>query len=674
MKARILLLFVLALGLGLSASAQAQRPLTPYDVVMMESAAAVYPSPDGSMIAFMRSEPRGPEDGAGGGYTTLHMLGGNHGPRPLLGGKRNVGGVAWHPRGGMITFLEHREGDTGRQLYALPMAGGEAHRVFDAGRSVSQYRWSPDGMTVAFTATLPTPKERAAARSAGFRQTVYDEDFDRTGLFLWDHQTREVREIELQGSVFGMEWAPDGTRMVLAIAPRPLIDDGYMFKRLHVLDVETGAVRKLVDNPGKLGQFAFSPGGSRVAYISAADVRDPHAGMLFMADASTGEVTSLTPGWEGMAHSFEWLNDSTLRTVISRGIHSFVSDFDLASRAFTDLPSGDIAFGSVHTAGGTVVATVEGPAHPSEVYVLEEGAWVRKTNHNPWLDEVRLGEQTVHSFAASDGVTVEGVLIKPLDFVEGTAYPLVISVHGGPESHFNNGWMTGYSSWGQLLARKGYFVWYPNYRSSTGRGVEFAKDDHGDLMGREFEDHLDAIRHFAGLGWVDANRVGMGGGSYGGYSAAWAATRHTDAFAAAVSFVPITTVVGQWLTTDIPYEYHLVHYEQTWFFDQTDYMDERSPLTYAAQSRTPVLIAGGTSDTRVHPSQPHQLYRAITETTDTPVRYVRYPGEGHGNSSNVYRYDYLLRSLQWFEHYLRPGDHRSDPPPPMDLDYGQWMK
>lgn len=673
MKARVRLLLTLAVAVALSPPAQAQHSFTPYDVVMLESVGGVYPSPDGSLIAFTRSEPRGPEDSPGGSYTTLHMLGGNHGPRPLVAGKRSLGGVAWHPGGGMITFLEHRDGDSGRQLYALPMSGGETHRVFDAGHGISQYSWSPDGMTVAFTATLPTPRERVSARSAGFRQTVYDEDYDPVGLFIWDHQTREIRQVEVPGSVFGMEWAPDGSSMVLALAPRPLVDDGYMFKRLHLLDVATGEVHKLVDNPGKLGHFAFSPDGSRVAYISAADVRDPHAGMLYLVDTETGAVTSLTPGWEGMAHSFEWLDATTLRTVISRGVHSFVSDFDIVTKRFTDLVTGDFAIGSVHTAGETVVATVSGPSHPSELYVLEGGELVRKTKSNPWLDDVAFGRQAVYSFEASDGVTVEGILIWPLDFEEGMAYPMVISVHGGPESHFNNSWMTGYSSWGQLLARKGYFVWYPNYRSSTGRGVEFAKNDHGDLMGREFEDHLDAIRHFAARGWVDADRVGMGGGSYGGYSAAWAATRQTDAFAAAVSFVPITTVIGQWLTTDIPYEYHLVHYEESWFFDNLDYMEERSPLTYAAQSRTPVLIAGGTADPRVNPSQPFQLYRAIKETTDTPVRYVQYPGEGHGNRLNVYRYDYLLRSLRWFDRYLRPGDHRNDPPPPLDVDYGEWM-
>jgi Tol biopolymer transport system component len=264
------------------------------------------------------------------------------------------------------------------------MAGGEAHRIFESELGIGQYRWSPDGRAVAFTATLPAPPDRAAARAAGFRQSVYDEDWNPIGLFVWDHDSGEIRQYEMDGSVYGLEWSPDGASLALAIAPRALTDDSYMFKRLHILDMASGHIREFVENPGKLGPFAFSPDGETLAYIGAADKRDPHAGMLFMADVGSGTVTSLTPGWEGMAHSFEWMDDETLRVVVSRGVAQAVSDFDISERSFSDLPAGDFAFGSVHTAGETLVATASGPTHPSEVFVLEGSNWTRKTNTNPW--------------------------------------------------------------------------------------------------------------------------------------------------------------------------------------------------------------------------------------------------------------------------------------------------
>ncbi len=119
------------------------------------------------------------------------------------------------------------------------------------------------------------------------------------------------------------------------------------------------------------------------------------------------------------------------------------------------------------------------------------------------------------------------------------AYPMVIVVHGGPESHFTEGWNTDYGRWGQMLCARGYFAWYPNYRSSTGYGVAFAKHDHGDLMGGEFNDHVDAIAYFAGKGLIDRARVGLGGGSYGGYTAAWAATKGTEHIAAAFAEIDV---------------------------------------------------------------------------------------------------------------------------------------
>ena len=249
---------------------------------------------------------------------------------------------------------------------------------------------------------------------------------------------------------------------------------------------------------------------------------------------------------------------------------------------------------------------------------------------------------------------------------------MVIVAHGGPEGHYSNGWLTTYSNWGQMLSARGYFAWYPNYRSSTGRGVAFAKSDHGDPMGAEFEDHLDAIAHFDEKGLIDVDRVGIGGGSYGGYTAAWAATRHSPSFAAAVSFVPFVDIRTKWYTTDIPWEFYYVHYQEKWPHQQEDFLHQRSPLTHAANCRTPLLLAGGTKDPRVHPSQPFMLYRAVKTSTDTPVRYVQYPGERHGNRTNVYRYDYSVRTLRWFDHYLGSSDSRNIAPPPHEIDYTEW--
>lgn len=136
--------------------------------------------------------------------------------------------------------------------------------------------------------------------------------------------------------------------------------------------------------------------------------------------------------------------------------------------------------------------------------------------------------------------------------------------------------------------------------------------------------------------------------------------------------MPFVDIKTKWLTSDIPFEFYHVHYQEKWPWQQPGLLTDRSPLTWATQCRTPLLLLGGTADPRVHPSQPFMLYRAVKLGTETPVRYVQYPGEGHGNRTNVYQLDYALRTLQWFDHYLLGGgERRQKAPPPFDVDYPQ---
>ncbi len=668
--------FTLVLLLPVScATAQSAGGLTPLQMMKMRAVRSVHPSADGSKIAFVRSEPRLPGDEAGAAWSNLWIIPAEGGDeRLLIGGKRKVEGVSFRPDGRQITFLDKREGAPHNEVYGLPMDGGEAVRITTTEHGVAGYQWSPDGRFIAYTVSDPPPKERDEAQKAGFKQVVVDESWTHTSLHLYDVEAKTSRRLTEGKSVMSFEWSPDSRTIAAGLAPRPLVDDSYMFTRLHRIDVEKGTVEPLVDNPGKLGHYAWSPDGGRLAYISAADVRDPHPGMIYVVDAADRSVRCLTEGWEGQAHHLQWLNSTTLLCSISEGVVTTLAELDVTGGQFTRRPADRLAMRSFAMSQSmkTVAVAASRPFHPPEVYVWNDG-WRRLTSSNPWLGDVELGTQEVVRYPARDGLEIEGMLIHPVGESPGTRHPLVIVAHGGPEAHFDDGWMTSYGNLGQLLAAKGYCSWYPNYRASTGRGVKFAKLDHGDPMGREFEDHLDAIEHFDQSGLIDRTRVGIIGGSYGGYTAAWAATRHSEHFAAAVSFVPFVDIRTKWYTSDISWEFFYVHYQEKWPHEQLELLRERSPLTYAPQCRTPILLCGGAADTRVHPSQPFMLYRAVKTATTTPVRYVQYPGEGHGNQMNVYQLDFCLRALEWFDHYLGPGDHRGDPPPPMDLDYSTWL-
>jgi dipeptidyl aminopeptidase/acylaminoacyl peptidase len=274
--------------------------------------------------------------------------------------------------------------------------------------------------------------------------------------------------------------------------------------------------------------------------------------------------------------------------------------------------------------------------------------------------------QEVVTYYARDGLKLEGILVRPLGEKKGQRYPLVLTVHGGPESHLPNGWMTLYHELGQVGAARGFAVFYPNYRGSTGRGVAFSMLGQKDAAGKEFDDLVDGVDHLVKIGLVDKAKVGITGGSYGGYATAWGSTYYSDRFAAGVMFVGISDCISKVGTTDIPWEMNLVHHRK-WLWEDWDYFARTSPIFHLDKAKTPLLILHGKVDPRVHPSQSLELYRHLKVRGKAPVRLVLYPGEGHGNRRAASRLDYNLRLLQWMEHYLKgPGGA----PPPSEIDYG----
>jgi dipeptidyl aminopeptidase/acylaminoacyl peptidase len=291
----------------------------------------------------------------------------------------------------------------------------------------------------------------------------------------------------------------------------------------------------------------------------------------------------------------------------------------------------------------------------------------RVTDTNPWLADVPMGEQRVVRYGARDGAyEIEGLLILPVGYAEGTRVPLITVVHGGPEAHYSNGWITAYQLPGQMAAARGYAVFYPNYRGSTGRGLDFVMSSQADAGGREFDDIVDGVDHLIAMGIADGDRVGVTGGSYGGYATAWMSTYYSERFAAGVMSVGISNNLSKWGTSDIPNELYLVH-SREWMWEDDNWMKylQRSPIYHVDRAQTPLLILHGAEDTRVHPGQSLELYRhMVVRRPEVPVRLILYPGEGHGNVRSASRLDYTLRMMGWFDAYLQ-GDGTM---PSRDLD------
>jgi dipeptidyl aminopeptidase/acylaminoacyl peptidase len=606
--------------------------------------------------------------------------------RVFIGGEVNISSIAWTPDGRGVSFLTKRDGDERRSLYVLPVDGGEATKVLEHSTDISSYSWNADGSEVGFLAREKQEEGVEALAEKGIKAEVYEEGLLDVQPWVASVEDWEVsgepRLIELEGSASGLHWAPAGNQAVVSLAPTSQIDDHYMLRDVHVVDTESGEVTATIVTPGKQGMVRWSPDGQTIALLAGADPHDPGENRLMVAPVSGGTPAELLPGYEGDFVSFEFESPTSILFVAHEGAEAKIGairiDATQVEGAGTGqssyeemVPSGGPIFRNVSLSadGRTAIFLADSPTHPTEVYKMAHGeaAPTRLTDSNPWLAERRLAKQEIVTYQARDGLEVEGVLIRPLDESPDGNHPLILVVHGGPEAHYSNGWMTRYSSPGQFAAGEGYAVFYPNYRGSTGGGVAYSKLDQADYAGGEFNDLVDGVQHLVSTGLVDEKKVGVTGGSYGGYASAWCATALTEHFAASVMFVGISDQISKFGTTDIPNEMFMVHSRRLpW--EYWDWMRERSPIYHTPKARTPILILHGKEDTRVHPSQSMELYRYLKMLGNVPVRLVLYPGEGHGNRKAGARYDYSKRLMRWMDHYLKGegGD-----PPPHEVDYPQ---
>ncbi|MBL8862893.1 MAG: S9 family peptidase [Planctomycetes bacterium] len=664
-----------------AAGAQAEAlTWSPHDVETLRAVGSAVIAPDGRQVAYTQVVPRTAwKDEDGAPWTELHVLDVESGAaRPFVTGKTNVGRVAWMPDSKTIAYLAKRDGDKETALWAIRTDGGESRKVAAIeGTSISAFSFSPDGREVALVATEPLAKARKEREEKGFKQQVYEED-DRFAR-VWIAETREgagaPRKLEVEGHVHQCVWSPTDARLALAVAPTPLVDDEYMRTRVRVVDSKDGTVLRRIENPGKLGTIGWTPDAKWIAMIAASDLNDP-AATTFRAHASgtdygTESIQPLPDEWEGAAVAFAFQPDGHALLVAAKGCETSFEKVNVANRGEqkTLVAPGVAIFGSVSLSKDGQVAAFVGhtPKHPPELWTMRHGdaAPTRRTITNPALEELSFARQEVVRWKARDGLLLEGVLVRPANEEPGRRYPLILSVHGGPEAHDSNGWVTNYSRPGQIAAARGFAVLYPNYRGSTGRGVAFQKSSQADPAGREFDDLVDAVDHLVSIGLVDRAKVGVTGGSYGGYATAWCSTKLTERFAAGVMFVGIADKFSKFGTTDIPEEeFHVHALKRVW--DAPEFARERSPITYAAQSKTPLLVLHGKDDPRVDPGQSRTMYRHMKLRSQAPVRLVLYPGEGHGNRKAAARLDYALRMFQWFEHYLQgPGGEM----PPYEVVY-----
>ncbi len=650
--------------------ASAEGGMTLEQIARLQQVGQAVVSPDGNRIAYTRIVPRRPGVGEDGpAWSELHVIGRDGQSRGFITGEVNIRQLGWMPDSSAITFVSRRGSDSQTTLYRIPVAGGEAERLLTIGTGVAAYSLAPDGRRVALISTEPLDDDTQALHDKGFNAIIFEEDWRPRRLWIADLNGGEPETLDIEGSVQRVQWSPAGDRLVIVVTPRQLVDDTLMFQRIRIIRPDGSEIGR-IDNPGKLGASAWSPDGAHFAFIATDKIEDTREGRLMVAGRDGGEWTNLLPDLLGHIWHVNWRAPGEILFISYEGVEARVGQIAVNGRGHTTLyERSGLIFDSLSVAdNGRMVFTANTPEHPRELYAPSPRTLEveRLTDSNPWLADVRLARQQVVRYPAADGLEIEALLFWPLDYEQGQTYPLIVAAHGGPEAHYSNGWLTTYNLPAQHAAAAGYFMIYPNYRGSTGRGVEFALTSQGRPAKEEFSDLVDGVDWMIEQGLVDADRVGMTGGSYGGYASAWAATYFSDRFAAAVMNVGISDKISMLGTSDIPQELYLVHY-LTWPWEDWDLFKKASPIYHVQNARTPILILHGDADPRVDPTQSRILYRYLVLQDDPPpVRLVLYRGEGHGNQRASSRWDYSLRLMRWMDLYLKGegGD-----PPPHQLDY-----
>jgi len=545
--------------------------------------------------------------------------------------------------------------------------------------SVGSFKWSPDGKWVAYTAADAKTADEKEAESKGRDWTVADRNYKHTRLYAIEVESQKADLVtKAEMTVHEFDWSPDGSRLVVAAAPTPSVDDSFMKQQMYIVPRSGGEPALLTKTAGKLGMPRWSPDGKWIAWLGATAMSDPYAGSVFVVPAGGGQPQNLTPGYEGTANWLGWVPDPAGRAkpdAPGRGhTLAFAAIERQDTKAYTVVVPGParvpLSTGSVALLGGLSFAkagwraafVASAPSHPNEAFVMDpgvaqtvteagKGTNVRRVSTlNRQLEGIALGQQEIVRWKAADGLDIEGVIVKPVGYRAGQRYPVVMQPHGGPESADLNGWNGTYSRWGQMLAGRGYVTFYPNYRGSIGRGVKYSMADHRDLMGKEFQDMLAGLDHLVKIGIADPDRIGVGGGSYGGYTSAWAATYGSDRFKAAVMWMGISNWYSMTGTADIFLENSTVHWDAMMYDNYALYW-ERSPLAHIRKAATPTLIIHGAADTRVPIGQSQEMYTAL-KWKGVPVEFVTYPREGHGVFERAHQQDFMERVVGWFDKYL----------------------
>ena len=650
------------------------RAMSRHDLLRIRFVSDPQLSPDGRTVAFVVTTLSEDKDEYLSNIWLVDAAGGA--PRRFTTGPRRDSAPRWSPDGSRLAFVSEREVKKKGQLYVMPAQGGEPTRLTDLRHGVSAVEWSPDGKRFVFVSRVggwqePESEEEKRKSRPPRVITTMKYRFNGEG-FTYDRRP-QVFTVSIEGGEprqltegdydhADPVWSPDG-RWIAYAAARHDARDHDDAGDIWLIAAEGGTPRRLTGTAGPAGHPAFAPGGDRVAYLGRSEINASGKNVqLFTVEVSGGAPVCLTGDFDRSCAPLG------VRPLWSRGGAALLvaSEDQGALGLYQVRPAGGpprrivggerIVSGYSASRDGALVAfATSDPIAPAEVFVCsgEGGRERRLTDLNAeWRAEVALSRPERFRLERA-GFTLDGWIMKPFGFEPGRRYPLLLNVHGGPHAQYGFPFFDEF----QVQCGAGYAVLYTNPRGSQGYGEAFTRAVVGDWGGGDAADVLagldEALRRYD---WLDPGRLGLLGGSYGGFMTSWI-VGHSKRFRAACSERAVNSHLTMFGSSDIGHIFNVVELGGVRPWEDTAKYLERSPLTHAKDITTPLLIVHSEDDLRCPIGEAEQLFMAL-KTLRRDVTFVRFPDENHELSRSGkprHRLERFRIILEWFAKYLPPA-------------------
>lgn len=677
----ISLIFGLVPVMAANKSQQPARPFLIDDLLKVRRVADPQLSPDGRWIAYTVSDTDKP---ANRRTTQIYLMASDGSEqRQLTTEKQSSTSPRWSPDGKRLAFVSARDGES--QIWTIEPGGGEPRKVSNLSTGADGPVWSPDGKLIAFVSDVYADcasddcnKRRSAEAAESkvkakitdrllFRHWNSWKDNKRTHIFVASTENGEVRDLTpgdwdappfSLGGPADYAFSPDSKELAFA-RNTDKFEARSTNSDIFVVPAGGGEARR-VTGENAAGDLSpqYSPDGKYLAYRAQAQPGfESDRWRLMLFDRKTGQRHSVTEPFDSSVESFVFSPDSrtVYFTALERGrqpVFEVPASGGTVKKVISDGFNDDL---QVSADGKHLVFTRQSATRPIDIYRTSIGA--NGTAQLTRLNDAALADFGLNkiedvTWEGAGGAKVHGFLTRPAGFSPARKYPLIVLIHGGPQGAWNDSWSYRWNP--QVFAAAGYVVFSPNPRGSFGYGQKFVDEISGDWGGKVFADIMNGVAHVASLPYIDRERIGAAGGSYGGYMVNWIEGHNTDPrakFKALVSHAGVYNLTSMYGAT-----------EELWFpewefkgmpWTNPEMYSKWSPHNFVKEFKTPCLVIHGELDYRVPIGEGLQFFTAL-QRQGVESKLLVYPDEGHWilkpqNSALWYN-----TVLEWFDAHLKP--------------------